>query len=174
MFNPYSREGNTFSESPGVSIAGYLMYPKSSGEIRIRSSDPGAAALIRPNYLGDEYDRRSSVAAVRQIRAIAAQPPLAAKLSRELPSSAAAQSDEEILELYRKGGQPGFHATGTCAMGRDGVTSVVDGNTRVHGIDGVRVVDCSIYPEMLAGITNASIMAVAMRAADRILEEYPA
>ncbi|MBK7730611.1 MAG: hypothetical protein IPJ33_19475 [Gammaproteobacteria bacterium] len=74
-----------------------------------------------------------------------------------MPSSAAAQSDEEILELYRKGGQPGFHATGTCAMGRDGVTSVVDGNTRVHGIDGVRVVDCSIYPEMLAGITNASI-----------------
>ncbi len=59
-------------------------------------------------------------------------------------------------------------------MGRDSASSVVDGNTRVHGVDGVRVVDCSIYPEMLAGVTNASIMAVAMRAADMILEELRA
>ena len=92
--------------------------------------------------------------------------------SDRMPSSAAAQTDEEILDLYRRSGTPGFHATGTCAMGSDSTSSVVDGDMRVHGVDGVRVVDCSIFPQMLAGVTNASIMAVAMRAADRILELY--
>ena len=174
MFNPYSREGTGFSESPGISIVGYLMYPKSSGELLVRSAEPGTAPLIAPKYLDEEYDRKASVAAVRHIRDIAAQPPLASRLTGEMPSSAAAQSDEEIVALYRKGGMPGFHAVGTCAMGNDAGSAVVDGNTRVHGVDGVRVVDCSIYPEMLAGVTNASIMAVAMRAADLILEAHPA
>jgi choline dehydrogenase-like flavoprotein len=173
MFSPFSREGNDFSKSPGVSIVAYPICPKSTGEIRIRSCDPGSAPLIRPNYLADEYDRQKSIAAVRFIREIAAQPPLAEKLVEEMPLSAAAQSDEEILDLYRQNGQPGFHATGTCAMGSDSASSVVDGNTCVHGIDGLRVVDCSIYPEMLAGVTNASIMAVAMRAADLILAHHP-
>ena len=67
---------------------------------------------------------------------------------------------------------PGFHAVGTCAMGSDAESGVVDGNTRVHGVDGVRVVDCSIYPEMLSGVTNASIMGVAMRAADLIMDAH--
>lgn len=174
LFSPFSREGNEFSKSPGISVAGYPMYPKSSGEISIQSSDPGVAPLIRPNYLSDDYDRHTGIAAVRRIRDIAAQPPLASKLLGEMPSSAAAQTDEEILDLYRMNGTPGFHATGTCAMGTDSASSVVDGNTRVHGVNGVRVVDCSIYPEMLAGVTNASIMAVAMRAADMILEELRA
>ncbi|MCB1676667.1 MAG: GMC family oxidoreductase N-terminal domain-containing protein [Halioglobus sp.] len=172
MFNPYSREGAQFSESPGVSIVGYPMYPKSSGEILIGGSEPGTDPLIKPNYFSQEYDRRASVAAVRYIRELAARPPLAAKLQCEMPDSAAAQSDEEILALYRKNGQAGFHATGTCAMGRDGASSVVDGKTRVHGVDGLRVVDCSICPEMLAGVTNASIMAIALRAADLILQEH--
>lgn len=171
MFNPFSRAGNSFSESPGISIAGYPMYPKSTGEILIRSTEPGATALIKPNYLSHDDDQRRSIAAVRNIRNIAAQPPLASKLVQEMPATAAAQTDEEILDLYRKAGMPGFHATGTCAMGRDSASSVVDGNARVHGVEGLRVVDCSIYPEMLCGVTNASIMAVAMRAADLILDQ---
>ena len=172
MFNPYSREGSGFSQSPGVSIVGYLMYPKSTGEIVVRASDPGTGPLIKPNYLDDEYDRRASVAAVRHIRDIASREPLVSRLVREMPSSAAAQSDDEIIDLYRKGGMPGFHAVGTCAMGSDAESGVVDGNTRVHGVDGVRVVDCSIYPEMLSGVTNASIMGVAMRAADLIMDAH--
>ena len=148
------------------------MYPKSTGEIRIRSTDPSVQALIRPNYLSDDYDQQASIAALRHIRAIAAQPQLAERLVQEMPHSAAAQTDEEILGLYRKNGQPGFHATGTCAMGSDSASAVVDGKTRVHGVDGVRVVDCSIYPQMLSGVTNASIMAVAMRAADQILQAH--
>ena len=174
MFSPFSREGNDFSDSPGVSIVAYPMYPKSTGEIRIRAHDPDVAALIKPNYLSDEYDRQAAIAAARFIRRIAALPPLASRLVQEMPLSAAAQTDEQILDFYRENGQPGFHATGTCAMGSDGATSVVDGHTRVHGVEGLRVVDCSIYPEMLSGVTNASIMAVAMRAAERILEDQQA
>ncbi|MCZ2154637.1 MAG: GMC family oxidoreductase [Bryobacterales bacterium] len=174
MFNPYTLEGNGFSKFPGVSIVGYPMYPKSTGQILIKSSEPGVAPLIKPNYLSDDNDWQKSIAAVRCIRNIAAQPSLASKLAGEMPLSAAAQTDDEIVDYYRKNGVPGFHATGTCAMGRDGAYSVVDGNARVRGVDGVRVVDCSIYPEMLAGVTNALTMAVAMRAADMILEEHHA
>jgi choline dehydrogenase-like flavoprotein len=172
MFNPYSREGNQFSKSPGVSIAGYPTYPTSTGELLIRSQDPSVAPLIKPNYLSEKYDQQASVAAIRYIRKLAAQQPLAAMLVQEMPATAAAQTDDEIIDLYRRNGMPGFHATGTCAMGADSNTSVVDGHNRVHGVDGLRVVDCSIYPQMLSGVTNASIMAVAMRAADLLLEEH--
>lgn len=170
MFSPFSREGNGFSKSPGVSIAGYPMFPKSTGEIMISSARP-SAPIITPNYLSDEYDRKASIEAIRAIRNIAEQTPLADKLLCELPSTAVAQTDDDIVDLYQKNGQPGFHAVGTCAMGSDSESSVVGSNTSVHGVTGLRVVDCSIYPQMLAGVTNALTMAVAMRAADLIIEE---
>lgn len=174
MFNPFSRDGDDFSASPGVSIVGYPMYPKSTGELRICSTDPSIQARIKPNYLSDDYDKKTGIAILRLIREIAAQSPLAERFVQEMPHSAAAQTDEEMLELYRENGQPGYHATGTCAMGHDSASAVVDGNTRVHGVDGLRVVDCSIYPQMLSGVSNASVMAIAMRAADQILEEHHA
>lgn len=171
MLSPFSREDNRFSDTPGISIMGYPMYPKSTGTIVICSKIPGAEPLIEPNYLSHEHDRQNSIAVVRYIRKLAAQPALASRLLHEMPASAAAQTDSEILQLYRKNGQPGYHASGTCAMGPDGNSSVVDGRTRVHGVKGVRVVDCSIYPQMLCAVTNASIMGVAMRAADLIIED---
>lgn len=171
MLNPYSRDGDSFSDSPGVSIVGYPMYPKSTGEVCISSPELGAAPLIKPNYLSEPYDQQASVAATRYIRKLAAQLPLASMLIKEMPATAAAQTDDEIIELYRRNGMPGFHATGSCAMGGNSDSSVVDGDARVHGVDSLRVVDCSIYPEMLSGVTNASIMAVAMRAADLIIEQ---
>lgn len=177
MFNPYSRDGNNFSQSPGVSIVGYPIFPKSLGEIHIVSPKVGVAPAISPNYLSDINDQHASIAAVRHIRAIASQPALSSMLLRESASTAAAQTDDEIIELYRSKAVPGFHATGTCAMGtcamgRDQQQSVVDGHTRVHGVEGLRVVDCSIYPQMLSGVTNASVMAVALRAADLIIKHY--
>ncbi|NLO53797.1 MAG: GMC family oxidoreductase [Gammaproteobacteria bacterium] len=171
MLSPFSRENNTFSDTPGISISGYPIYPQSSGRITLRSATPGVIPLIEPNYLSHAEDRRVSIAAVRYIRKIAAQPTLACRLGKEMPPSAAAQSDEQIIQLYRSNAQPGFHTTGTCAMGHDPQHAVVDGRARVHGIAGVRIVDCSIFPQMLCAVTNASILAIAMRAADMILEE---
>lgn len=174
MLSPFSRDKNAFCAAPGVSIAGYGIYPQSTGDIQIRSTDGSKAPLIRPSYLAAEYDRTTSVAAFRYIRKIAAQEPFASMTLGEGASTASAQSDEEILDLYRRAGQPGFHATGTCAMGANDQTSTVDGKARVHGVAGLRVVDCSIYPQMIGGVTNASVMALAMRAADLILEELNA
>ncbi len=171
MLSPFSREDNQFSATPGISITGYPMYPKSTGTLAIQSPEPGVAPLIEPHYLSHDDDRQASIAAIRYIRNIAAQSVLASRLLSEMPASAVAQTDSEIVELYRKNGQPGYHASGTCAMGPSDDSSVVDGRTRVHGVSGVRVVDCSIYPEMLCAVTNASIMGVALRAADLILED---
>lgn len=173
MFSPFSRDGNDFSTAPGISIVGYPIYPKSTGQIHIRSINPDTPAQIKPNYLSHEYDKKMTISVLRSIREIASQSPLTERLVQQTPQTAI-QTDEEVLELYKKSGQPGYHATGTCAMGHDIDSAVVDGNTRVHGVDGLRVVDCSIYPQMLSGVTNASVMAIAMRAADLILEEYHA
>ena len=172
MLSPFSREGDDFSASPGISIVGYPMYPKSAGDIRICSTDPSVQACIKPNYLSHDDDKKVGIAALRLIRKITSQLPLSERLVQESSRSAAAQSDDDIVEYYKANGQPGFHATGTCAMGLNSTGSVVDGNARVHGVDGLRVVDCSIYPQMISGVTNASVMAIAMRAADLILEEH--
>lgn len=172
MLSPFSRDGNGFSASPGISIVGYPMYPKSKGEIRICSTEPRVPARIKPNHLSHNDDKEVGIAAIKHIRALASQPPLASKLVREMPHSAVAQTDKHIGEFYQHNGQPGYHAVGSCAMGHDSATAVVDGHTRVHGVQGVRVVDCSIYPHMLSGVTNASVMAIAMRAADLMLHEY--
>ena len=170
MFNPYSREGQSFSKVPGISIVGYPIFPKSTGTIQIGSADHKVPARITPNYLTHPHDRKVSVAAVRKIREIVAQQPFADKIVKELSPTADAHSDEEILNIYQQNGMPGFHTTGTCAMGTGG-SAVVDARTRVHGVTGLRVIDCSIYPEMICGVTNASIMAIAMRAAQLIIED---
>lgn len=169
MFNPYSRNGDQFSTEPGISMAGWAIYPRSAGSIEIRSADPLQPAKIEPSYLVDPYDQQASVAAVRHIRQLAAQAPFSERLLKELPATAGAQSDAEIVELFQRQGQAGFHAVGTCAMSREADQGVVDGETRVHGIQGLRVVDNGICPEMLAGFTNATVMAIALRASKLIL-----
>lgn len=173
MFNPFSRQGDAFSNSPGVTLLGYPIYPQSQGQIQITSFDGQQPASIQSNYLSDEYDRQISVAAVRHIRHIAAQTPLAQRIMQEATNSAEAQTDDEIIDLYQRNGLPGFHAVGTCAMGSTIQNSVVDSKMRVHSTDGLRIVDASIIPEMVAGITNATIMAIALRASELILEDHP-
>lgn len=171
MFMPFSRDGENFSKLPGVSLSTYAMYPGSVGEVAISSTSPGATPNINMNYLQTEYDRSASIAGLKVVRKIIAEEPFA---SRVLPAGNAlvnAETDEDLLVLAKKLGQPGFHAVGTCAMGRDREKSVVDERARVIGVKGLRVADCSILPEMISGVTNATVMAVAMRAADLILED---
>jgi len=172
MFNPFARRKDSFSTTPGISFAAYAVHPQSEGFIRIRSRDPDAAPELCPSYLQSEQDRRVSIAALRKLREIVEHEPLAGLLRGEMEDSAWAHSDEEILELYQRKGLPGFHAVGSCAMGSSAEDSVVDARTRVHGVEGVRVVDGSIMPEMLAGITNATVMALGLHGAQLIAEEH--
>ena len=170
MFNPFSRKGQGFDTVPGVSIVSYPVYPESSGEVSITGADCNSRPRVVPNYLSSEKDCRAALAGVRGVRRIAACAPLVSRFVGESAQSVDARTDADILQLYRSSGMPGFHAVGTCAMGST-PSAVVDARARVLGVEGVRVVDASIFPEMLVGITNASIMVVAMRAAELILED---
>jgi choline dehydrogenase-like flavoprotein len=89
----------------------------------------------------------------------------------ELPPTSLAQSDDEILDMVKAYGSAGLHAVGTCRMGSDPL-AVLDERLRVRGVAGLRVVDCSIFPEQLSGNTNAPVMAAAWRASELLLEDH--
>lgn len=158
------------AREPGLSIYGQLLQLTSEGSISITSADPQAAAEIIPNWLDTEEDRHLAVATVRYMREYASQPALRRHIIKELLPGEACQSDEEILDAFRKLSTCGLHGTGTCRMGTDDKT-VVDPKLRVVGVQGLRVADCSIMPVLISGNTNAPAMAVGYRAADLILED---
>lgn len=173
MFQPYSMArgagGFAFESEPGMSLYSFRLRPESEGHIRITQPDPDAGLTIDPNYLTAESDRRAAVGAIRFLRKIMEQPALSPYVVGETEATADARSDDEILDAYAKWGAAGFHATATVRMGQDN-SAPLDGNLRVRGIDGLRVVDCSVFPEMIAGNTNAPTMAMASRAAELILQ----
>lgn len=107
---------------------------------------------------------------MRKMRSIFDQSPLAELISHETYPGTQAQSDDELVDVALDGGYCGYHATGTCAMGPND-DDVVDGRLRVRGIEGLRVVDCSVMPTMVAGNLNGPIMAMAWRAADFIVAD---
>jgi len=172
MFAPYSLEMDSpameMNRTPGMIFFGYPLRNTSQGSVRIQSADPRQPAAIDPNYLSTEYDRQASICLVRYIRRFIAQEPLRELVGDEMHYTADAHSDDEILDAYRRYGQSGYHASGTCRMGVD-PEAVVDPRLKVNGVAGLRVMDCSIYPELLSGNTNAPTMALASRAAEIIL-----
>lgn len=173
MFQPYSLDstgGMAFEKAPGLNLYSFKLRPNSEGTVFITSSDPTAPLAIDPRYLSDEQDQRASIGAIRYIRKLMAQPAIARFTSGETSPTVENQTDDEILELYHQRGQAGYHATATVKMGRDN-SAPLDGRLRLRGIEGLRVVDLSIFPEMIAGNTNAPTMAMASRAAALILED---
>ena len=144
--------------------------PESHGHIRIKSADPLQYPSIQPNYLSTELDRRVAVAGIKMARRIAAAPSLAPHITEEFVPGSAYRSDEELLEAARLFSQTIYHPTSTCRMGRDD-RAVVDARLRVRGIEGLRVVDASIMPEIVSGNTNAPTIMIAEKAADMILED---
>ena len=174
MFAPFSldftKQTMAFEDRPGMQFFGYVLRPESQGSVMIRSKDPNDAPLIRPNYMTADYDRQTSVAMVRYMRELLRQKPLERYISEETTPGAAVQSDDEIIEAFGRYGQSGYHAAGTCKMGHDAM-SVLDDRLRVRGVNGLRVVDLSVFPTLISGNTNGPVMAVAWRAADLILED---
>jgi choline dehydrogenase len=160
--------GMKMENVPGMQLFSYGLRPRSQGHVRITSRDADAPAEVDPNYLADEEDRHIAVASMRFMRRVTAQPGMAALIAEETRPGKAVQSDEDLLDLYRAGGQSGYHACGTCRMGGD-QASVVDPQLRVRGVQGLRVMDLSIAPTMLSGNTNGPVMAMAWRAAGLML-----
>jgi len=156
------------SEHPGMTMFGYFMRPESQGRIEIRSPDPDQAPFIDANYLAAEKDRAHTVSLMRYIRRIGAQPALAPYVAGEVLPGADMLSDDALIEASFTYGTSGYHVAGTCRMGSD-TAAVVDPELRVRGVEGLRVVDTSVMPDLVSGNTNAPAMAIAWRAAEHIM-----
>jgi len=154
----------------GMNFCVYNLRPQSTGRILIRTRNPNDLPDIAANYGADKTDTETMARLIRVARRLAATEPLAGVVVEETRPGPEYQTDEEIRAAHRKFGYGNYHASGSCRMGRD-EASAVDPRLRVRGVDGLRVVDTSIFPFMLAGNTNAPAMATAWRAADLILED---
>ena len=157
---------------PGLTIGGYQMLPQSRGYVEISSSDPQAAPTIVTNALDHEVDRRSAINLVRYARRLAATAALTPYQPREIFPGPSIDTDEAILDIWRRFSGSGMHISGTCRMGTD-EASVVDPSLRVRGVEGLFVADISVLPSVISGNTNAPAMALGYLAADRIRECAP-
>jgi choline dehydrogenase len=143
-----------------------LMRPRSLGRVQLRSADPAAAPSICFNYLADPRDREDLRTAVRLTREILAQPSLTPFRGEELNPGAAIQRDADIDAWVRRSIETCYHPVGTCRMGTDPQSSVVDAECRVHGTAGLRVVDASVMPAIVSGNTNAPTIMIAEKISD--------
>ena len=143
--------------------------PESKGEIRLASSDGRTYPKIIPRYLSTETDCRTIVAGVNIARTIARHAPLTSKISEEFRPHADLPMDDydATLDWARNNTASIYHPTGTCKMGND-KSAVVDDQLRVHGIQGLRIADCSIMPEIVSGNTNAPAIMIGEKASDLI------
>ncbi len=154
----------------GFTMSVCQLRPESRGHVRIRSLDAAEPPEMQPNYLATELDRATTVAGVKAARAIAEAPAMRPYVKREVKPGADAASDADLLEFCRNNGATIFHPTGTCRMGSDPL-AVVDARLRVHGVAGLRVVDCSAMPTLVSGNTNAPAVMMAEKAVDMIRED---
>ncbi|MEZ5743193.1 MAG: GMC family oxidoreductase N-terminal domain-containing protein [Sphingomonadaceae bacterium] len=151
----------------GISAIAYGMVPTSQGSIHITSRDPQVLPAIKANYYATEYDRDVIVSCARQMREWAAQEPLASLIKSETTPGPEAQSDAELLDSIDRLGVAGLHTVGSCRMGND-EDSVVDPDLRVRGVEGLRVIDASVFPAIPSGNTQAPIIALGWLAVEII------
>lgn len=171
-FTPASyKEGvqGRLEDEPGMTVASWQQRPESRGYVRCRSSDPFEAPVIQTNYLAHELDRRVVVAGMKLARRLLASAPLAPYYEREDFPGPGVQTDDEFLAAAAERGTTTFHPGCSCRMGPSNAPwAVVDDRLRVHGLEGLRVVDASIMPRMISANLNASTMMIADKAADFI------
>ncbi len=144
--------------------------PSSRGRICLKSNNPAEAPAIYPNYLDTAEDQKVAVDAVKLTRKLVEAPALKEIIQEEYEPGVEYQTDEQLLNYIRRRATTIYHPSGTCKMGNDKM-SVVDERLRVQGLTGVRVVDCSIMPEIVSGNTNAAAVMIAEKAADMIIED---
>jgi len=150
------------------------MRATSRGRVKLRSSDPREHPSIRFNYMSTEQDRKEMRAAVRLTREVMAQDAFKPFRGEELAPGPAVQTDDEIDAFIRELGESAYHPSCTCKMGiADDTEAVVDEDLKVHGIDGLRVVDASVMPSIVSGNLNAPTIMLAEKAADVIAGRTP-
>ncbi|MDE4920631.1 choline dehydrogenase-like flavoprotein [Cupriavidus metallidurans] len=175
-FNPmsYSIQESRPSKVAIEPYSGFMLFvspsrPTSRGQVQISSPDVQAAARIDPNYLATEHDRAEAVAGCRLVRQLLETDALKAVTSSELKPGPSVKSDADLLDYYRENSGSIYHLCGTCRMGPDDGQSVVSPELKVYGVEGLRVVDASVFPNLTSGNINAPTMMVAEKAADMIV-----
>ena len=171
-FIPFSatKYGGGLHPYSGVTASVCQLRPESRGEVMIASPDPLQHPKITPNYLSTEYDRRIMVEGLKMVRRIAHAPAFARHVKMEREPGAENVADETLLAYAREKGNTIFHPTSTCRMGSDN-RAVVDSQLRVHGVEGLRVADCSVMPSVISGNTNAPAVMIGEKCAHMILED---
>ena len=166
------KTGDPMHPFPACTLVAIPCRPESRGWLRITTSDPTRPPAMQPNYLSTQRDRDTIVAALRVTRTIFATDSMRHWVTDELMPGAQAETDEALLEHVRATAGTTFHQTSTCMMG-PGPKSVVDTELRVKGIEGLRVIDAAIMPTVVSGNTNATVIMIAEKGADMILNNAP-
>jgi choline dehydrogenase len=149
------------------------MYSDARGSVRIRSADPRVHPALRFNYLSTEQDRREWVEAIAVARRILNQPAFDRYNAGELSPGPDVQTDREVLDWVARDAETALHPSCTCAMGTGEMAVVHPDTMRVHGLDGLRVVDASAMPYVTNGNIYAPVMMLAEKAADLVLGNTP-
>ncbi len=163
------KTGEPMHEFPGCTLVAIPCRPESRGWLRITSADPEKPPAMQPNYLSTQTDRDTIVAGLRVTRRIFATASMQRFVKEEIYPGPQASSDEDLLEHVRATAGTTFHQTSTCMMG-PGPKAVVDTSLKVKGLDGLRVIDASVMPTVVSGNTNATVIMIAEKAADMILQ----
>jgi len=166
-------DGSSPSHGHGYQVHVGPMYSDARGHVRIKSRDPRVKPSLRFNYLSTDQDRREWVEAIRVTRHIMNQPAFAPYNAGELSPGPEVSTGEEILDWVARDAETALHPSGTARMGIDDRSVVAPGSMRVHGTEGLSVVDASVMPTVTNGNIYAPVMMIAEKAADLILGNQP-
>jgi choline dehydrogenase len=167
------RDVSSAKPTYGVTFTSCLLRPKARGSVKLRSANPDDQPLVNCNFFGDPDDLRLTIASLRHARQILAAEPFKSKIAEELLPGRELEDDDTLAKFCGQTVKTNYHPSGSLRMGPDSdPMSVVDPRLRVRGVEGLRVIDCSIIPLIPSGNTNAPAMAIGSKAASLIAEDY--
>ncbi len=169
-FVPAQLDDHGRNRLPGYGYTMHACYlrPHSRGEIRLQSANPDQAPLMDPRYLSEPFDIEAMLVATRTAREVLAAPAFDEYRGPEILPGRKARSDADLLTFIRTKAETIYHPVGTCKMGQDNM-AVVDHQLKVHGLEGLRVIDASIMPKLISGNTNGPTVMLAEKIADTLL-----
>jgi len=156
----------------GLSICAQPCRPTSRGYLQVHSIDPLQPPRIVPNSLSTQHDLDEMVEAALFVRKLAATPAFAAVIEQEIAPGPQVQSRQQVMEDNARRASTVYHPVSTCRMGPDPRQAVVDAQLRVYGLQGLRVIDASVFPTLTSGNTNAPTIMLAEKGADLVLTAY--
>ncbi len=154
----------------GFTLGGFQLHPRSRGSVHLQSPDPEDLPLLEPNYFADPEDAACALQVLHLLDRVARDPAMARVIVREELPGPGHDEDDALLDYARRSGQTAWHTVGTCRMGPP-KEAVVDARFRVHGIEGLRVIDASVFPDIPSSNTNAAAIMAGERGAAFIAED---